>query len=53
MSLVIGFMILGSGIYYLIKEKGDNEARKIYGIAAGVGVLIIIAVAVKLILEKL
>ena len=29
-ALIIGIMITGAGIYYLIKENGDPESKKIY-----------------------
>ncbi len=52
-GLVIGLIILGTGIYYLVKEKKDKEAQKIYGIAAGVGVVVTILFAVKTIMAAL
>ena len=39
-GIVIGLLVLGAGIYYLIKEKDDKESKKIYGITSGVGVLV-------------
>lgn len=39
-GIIIGAMILGAGIYYLVKEKADKEARKIYTITTVAGVLI-------------
>ena len=39
-GIVIGLLVLGAGIYYLIKEKYDEESKKIYGITSGVGVLV-------------
>ena len=39
-GIIIGLLVLGAGIYYLIKEKGDKESKKIYGITSGVGVLV-------------
>ena len=38
-GIVIGLLVLGAGIYYLIKEEDDKESKKIYGITSGVGVL--------------
>ena len=29
---IIGALVFGAGIYYLLKEKDDKEARKIYTI---------------------
>lgn len=37
---VIGALILGFGLYYLIKEKNDPESRKIYGIISAIGGLL-------------
>ena len=39
-GIVIGLLVLGAGIYYLIKEKDDKESKKIYGITSGVGVVV-------------
>ena len=38
-GLIIGLLVLGAGICYLVKEKQDTESRKIYtiiGVAGGV-----------------
>lgn len=40
---LIGALILGVGVYYLFKERGDKEARKIYGIISSVGGVVFIA----------
>lgn len=45
--LLVGLLILCGGLYYLTKNPGDPEARKIYGITAAVGAVIAIAAAVK------
>lgn len=34
---IIGAMLLGAGVYYLVKEKGDAESEKIYGTVSAVG----------------
>lgn len=39
---IIGALIMGAGIYYLVKEKHDPESKKIYGIAAAVGAIIFV-----------
>ncbi|MDO4332663.1 MAG: hypothetical protein Q4C58_08235 [Eubacteriales bacterium] len=52
-GLAIGVLISGAGIYYLHKEKGDKESRKIYGITAGIGAVITIFIIVKMLLELL
>ena len=50
-GMLIGALVAGAGIYYLIKEKRDKESVKIYGIISGIGGVILIAMLVKLILE--
>ncbi len=52
-GMLIGALVAGVGIYYLIKEKRDKESVKIYGIISGVGGVIFIGMLVKLILELL
>lgn len=49
-GLIIGALISGAGIYYLIKEKNDSESKKIYGITTLVGVIIAIIIALMLVL---
>lgn len=36
-GLIIGILVLGAGVYYLIKEKHDPESKKIYTIVSAVG----------------
>ena len=45
--LLIGAAILTAGLYYRRQAGNDPESRKIYGIAALVGAVILIAAAVK------
>ncbi len=52
-GMLIGALVTGVGVYYLIKEKRDKESVKIYGIISGVGGVIFIGMLVKLILELL
>ncbi len=52
-GMLIGALVTGFGVYYLIKEKQDKEFVKIYGIISGVGGVIFIGMLVKLILELL
>lgn len=49
-GIIIGTMILGAGIYYLVKEKADKEARKIYTITTVAGALILAGAILKLVL---
>lgn len=39
-GLIIGIMIFGAGVYYLVKEKEDRDSVKIYGTAVAVGAAI-------------
>ena len=48
-GIIIGLLVLGAGIYYLIKEKNDKESKKIYGITSGIGVVVTVVAAVILI----
>ncbi|HIR02897.1 MAG TPA: hypothetical protein IAD34_02395 [Candidatus Scatovicinus merdipullorum] len=52
-GMLIGALVAGAGIYYLVKEKRDKESVKIYGIISGVGGVIFVAMLIKLILELL
>ena len=36
-GLIVGLLVLGAGLYYLVKEKKDPESRKIYGVVSAVG----------------
>ncbi len=50
-GLIIGLLVLGAGVYYLIKEKDDTESKKIYGIISAVGAVITIVCTVLLIVS--
>lgn len=52
-ALLIGLMILGAGIYYLMKEKEDKESRKIYGITILVGAVITVLILVRVVMQIL
>ena len=41
-GLLIGILILGAGVFYLMKEKKDAESRKIYTITSVVGAVIVL-----------
>lgn len=45
--LLIGAAILIAGLYYLKKAGDDRESRKVYGIAALIGAVVLVAAAVK------
>ncbi len=36
-GLVIGILVLGTGLYYRTKEKSDPESKKIYSVISGIG----------------
>ena len=48
-GLIIGILVLGAGIYYLVKEKQDPESKKIYTIVSVIGGIIAVASALLLI----
>ena len=52
-GMLIGALVAGVGVYYLMKEKQDKESVKIYGIISGIGGVIFIGMLVKLILDLL
>lgn len=52
-GLLIGILIMGAGIYYLVIEKQDKEARKIYGITTVAGLIIVIGIICKILLTVL
>lgn len=45
-GIIIGLLVLGAGIYYLIKEKNDSESKKIYSITSAVGAIVTIVAAI-------
>lgn len=49
-GLVIGFLILCAGIYYLTKEKDDQESKKIYSVISVIGAVILILSILSMIL---
>ena len=42
-GLVIGILVLGAGVYYLVKEKQDPESRKIYTVVSVIGTVLLFA----------
>lgn len=48
-GLIIGILVLGAGVYYLIKEKHDPESKKIYTAVSAVGGAIALVCALLLI----
>lgn len=49
-GLLIGLLVLGAGIYYLVKEKEDPESQKIYTVVTGIGLVIAVIAAIRLIM---
>ena len=47
-GLIIGILVLCAGLYYLIKEKHDQESKKIYSIVSIIGGIITAVCAVLL-----
>lgn len=48
-GIIIGLVVLGTGIYYLVKEKHDPESKKIYTVVSAVGGIIALVCALLLI----
>lgn len=46
-GLLVGILLIGSGIYYLKKENGDKDSMKIYGTFIAVGAVITIGIVIK------
>ncbi len=49
-GLVIGILVLGAGIYYLVKEKDDKESRMIYTVISVIGAVLTAVMTLRLIL---
>lgn len=47
-GLIIGILVLGAGVYYLVKEKQDPEPRKIYTVVSVIGAAVAAVSAVLL-----
>lgn len=47
-GLIIGILVFGAGVYYLVKEKHDPESKKIYGIITALGGVVAAVCAVLL-----
>ena len=52
-GILIGLLVLGTGIYYLHQEQQEAESRKISPIVSVVGALLAVGAAVWLILGYL
>ena len=51
LGIIIAIMIIVFGAYYLVKERNDNESKKIYSVVTGIGFIILIIMIVKLIFQ--
>lgn len=51
--LIIGALILGAGLYYLVREKNDPESKKIYSVITLVGAVMVIGTILKLVVAGL
>lgn len=47
-GLIIGILVLGADIYYLVKEKHDPEFKKIYTVVSVIGGVVTAACTVLL-----
>lgn len=45
-GIIIGLLVLGAGIYYLVKEKNDAESKKIYSIVSAVEAVVTVVAAI-------
>ena len=48
-ALLVGILILGCGVYFLMKEKDDPESRKIYLVVTGIGVVVAVIFVLRLV----
>lgn len=42
-GLIIGILVLGAGVYFLVKEKQDPESRKIYTVVSVICAVLLFA----------
>lgn len=47
---IIGALVTAAAIYYLVKDKDDNESRKIYSVMTAVGIVITVISVISIIL---
>ncbi len=47
-GLIIGILVLGADIYYLVREKSDAESKRIYTVVSILGAVIAAVCAVLL-----
>lgn len=48
-GLLIGILVFGAGVYYLVKEKEDKEAKKIYTVTAVIGLIIAVVAVLRIV----
>ncbi len=49
-GMIIGALIFGASIYFLMKEKQDPESRKIYSAVACISVVVFVVALLSMIL---
>jgi len=47
-GLIMGLLVLGTGVYYLVKDKEDAQSRRIYTTVSVIGAVIAAVCAVLL-----
>lgn len=47
-GLLIGICVFGAGLYYLVKEKNDDESKRIYTIVSIIGVAVAIVCLIQI-----
>lgn len=52
LGIVIGLLVFGTGIFYLVKDKDDKESKKIYGTISAAGMLVAVISAIFLFIGK-
>lgn len=49
-ALIVGALVLGVGLFYLLREWKDRDSRKIYGILSAVGGVVFLGMLLLLVL---
>ena len=49
-AILIGLAIFCGGVYYLVREKADQESRKIYTVTTIIGAVILVAAVLKIVI---
>ncbi len=51
-GLLVGILLIVSGVYYLRKESDDKDSVKIYGTFIAIGAIMTIGIAIKTIVSS-